>query len=352
MVNRKGQGGPHHVYEHTLSRRGFAMPVACIHSVRRPRNPSILGRRIRDVSGLFLFHFLRENFYKVALEGGAKSTVDSLRRPLFTNFPVALPSADEQHSIVEFVGRESTKIDKLVEEQRRLLELLKEKRQSVISHAVTQGLNPDAPLKPSGIEWLGDVPAHWEVGPVKRFFISLDGRRIPLSSEERSYRGGEYPYYGASGIIDYIDAFIFDEELVLVSEDGANLLNRSTPIAFVAVGQYWVNNHAHILKPPDSNVRFWAERLEMMDLTPFITGSAQPKLTIESLNNLKIAVPPTEAERTAIQDFIIAETAKLDALAAEAQHAIDLLQERRTALISAATTGQIDVRQIAQKEAA
>jgi type I restriction enzyme S subunit len=124
------------------------------------------------------------------------------------------------------------------------------------------------------------------------------------------------------------------------------------PIAFVATGKYWVNNHAHILKPLDQNLVFWAERIEAVDLTPFITGSAQPKLTSEALNGLCIAVPPTEAERRAIQDHIVAVSANLDALAAEAQSAIDLLQERRTALISAAVIGQIDVRGLAERTAA
>lgn len=270
----------------------------------------------------------------------------------FKDLLFPLPPKSEQQNIAAFLDRETEKIDALVAEQQRLMELLKEKRQAVISHAVTQGLNPDAPKKPSGIEWLGDVPAHWEVGPVKRFFVSLDGRRVPLSSEERSYRGGEFPYYGASGIIDSIDAFIFDEDLVLVSEDGANLLNRSTPIAFVATGKYWVNNHAHILRPCDGNLMYWAELLDSIDISPVVTGSAQPKFTVEALKNLKIAVPPLAEERADIEKFMKAELAKFDTLTAEAQRAIDLLQERRTALISAAVTGQIDVRQLTEKRAA
>lgn len=258
--------------------------------------------------------------------------------------PVPVPPPSEQTQIAAFLDRETAKIDGLVAEQRRLMALLKEKRQAVISHTVTRGLNPHAPMKPSGVEWLGDVPTHWEVGPVKRFFASHNPRRVPLSGEERSGRNGDFPYYGASGIIDNIDEFIFDEDMVLVSEDGANLVNRSTPIAFVATGKYWVNNHAHILKPLDGNLVFWAERLEMIDLAPFITGSAQPKLTSEALNSLMISVPPTATERLSIQNHIVDEAAKFDTLTAETQRAIDLLQERRTALISAAVTGQIDVR--------
>ena len=255
-----------------------------------------------------------------------------------------VPPAGEQVSMIAFLDRETTKIDALVEEQRRLIELLKEKRQAVISRAVTKGLNPNTPMKDSRVEWLGQVPVHWTVGAVKRFFSVLDGRRIPLSSEERGSKGGEFPYYGASGVIDWIDEFIFDEDLVLVSEDGANLLNRATPIAFVATGKYWVNNHAHILRPLDGNLVFWAARIETIDLTPFVTGSAQPKLTIEALGNLMIAVPPDEAERLAIERHVVEEAGKLDALMKEAADAMQLLQERRSAIISAAVTGKIDVR--------
>lgn len=257
---------------------------------------------------------------------------------------LATPPLPEQRTIAAFLNRETAKIDALVAEQRRLIELLQEKRQAVISHAVTKGLNPDVRMKPSGIEWLGDVPEHWEVGPIKHFFISLDGRRIPLSTEERADKQGEYPYYGASGVIDYVDEFLFDEDLVLVSEDGANLLNRSTPIAFVATGKFWVNNHAHILKPADNYLVFWAERIEAVDLFPFVTGSAQPKFTADALMNLRIAVPPDLSERQQIEHYVVNGTKSLSSLIATSEQALTLLQERRTALISAAVTGKIDVR--------
>ena len=194
------------------------------------------------------------------------------------------------------------------------------------------------------MEWLGEVPEHWVIGAIKRFCKVLDGRRIPLSAQERGSRSGDIPYYGASGIIDWIDEHIFDEDLVLVSEDGANLLNRSTPIAFVVRGKYWVNNHAHILKPMDQNLIFWAERIETIDLRPFVTGSAQPKLTIEALANVVIAVPSDESERSAIESYIVQEVQRLDELVLEANTARGLLLERRSALISAAVTGKIDVR--------
>ena len=309
---------------------------------------------IKSVHPPYFAHLFKSTVYIQAL----RTTTDLIRdgqEIRYSNFvQVDLPliPLDEQVAIAAFLDRETAKIDTLVSEQQRLIELLKEKRQAVISRAVTKGLNTCVPMKPSGIEWLGDVPEHWIVGPIKKFFKFHDGRRIPLSGEERSGCTGDFPYYGASGVIDWIDRFIFNEDMVLVSEDGANLINRATPIAFVATGKYWVNNHAHIIQPPDQNLAFWAERIESIDLVPFITGSTQPKLTAEALSNLMIAVPPSESERVAIQKHFVALADEIDALTAEAQRGIDLMQERRTALISAAATGKIDVRGMPKSGAA
>jgi type I restriction enzyme S subunit len=310
-------------------------------------NPRLIRLRCsEEVEPEYLAEVMRSDFifqqFASLTRGG---TMDVINIGTLKELIIAIPPLQEQQDVLAGVQEEVGQIEALMEEQRRLIELLKEKRQAVISHAVTKGLNPDASMRPSGVDWLGDVPSHWEIGAIKRFFSVLDGRRVPLSSEERALRPGQFPYYGASGVIDSIDEFIFDEDLILVSEDGANLLNRSTPIAFVARGRYWVNNHAHILKPLDDALTYWAERIETINLTPVITGSAQPKLTIEALLNLRIAVPPSGQERLAIQNYVVYQSGKLDRLLDEATKAIDLLQERRSALISAAVTGKIDVRQ-------
>jgi type I restriction enzyme S subunit len=300
-----------------------------------------------DVLGIFAHHLFRsipfqDEFYRYGK--GIVADLWSTNYSEMKSIVLAVPPLPEQSAIAAFLGRETAKIDALVAEQEQLVELLKEKRQAVISHAVTKGLDPNVPMRDSGVEWLGEVPEHWTVGAIKNFYEFLDGKRIPLSGEERSSRSGEYPYYGASGVIDWIDDFIFDEDLVLVSEDGANLFCRSTPIAFVARGKYWVNNHAHILRPSDNALIYWAERIETIDLTPVLSGSAQPKLTSEALANIRIAIPPTYEERLDIQMFISQEAEGIDALVSQAQRAITLLKERRSALISAAVTGKIDVR--------
>ncbi|MGV0747879.1 restriction endonuclease subunit S [Mycolicibacter minnesotensis] len=187
--------------------------------------------------------------------------------------------------------------------------------------------------------WLGSVPSHWTIAPVKRFLRSLDHIRIPLSTTERGTRQGEYPYYGASGVVDHVDSYLFDASNVLVSEDGANLLARRTPIAFVARGKYWVNNHAHILEPLDSDEPdFWAHRIESEKVAPFVTGAAQPKLTIEALMNLSISAPPTIEERRSIVRFLDRETAKTDALITKQEQLIAAVREDRTATITHAVT--------------
>jgi type I restriction enzyme S subunit len=298
--------------------------------------------------GGFLAWFIRCHPNKAYLETEAKGlTRYGIDKSSIKDMSLAYPPLAEQKKIRCFLDRETARIDLLITKKTRFIELLKEKRQAVITQAVTKGLDDSVPMKDSGVKWLGKVPAHWVVAPLKNFFISQDGRRIPLSSEERGGMHGEYPYYGASGIIDKINKYIFDEDLILVSEDGANLTYRSTPISFIACGKYWVNNHAHVLKPIDSCLIFWSERVESVDMVPYISGATQPKLTIESLMNIRISAPPTEEERMHIGNHIQRTARRIDLLVEKTTRSIDLLKEHRAALITAAVTGKIDVREVA-----
>ena len=289
---------------------------------------------------LFRAYDLQKVFYSMG-EGMRQS----LKMDELNKMPVVLPSEDEQKRIVAFLDTETTRIDNLIAKQEKLIELLEEQRKSIISHAVTKGLNPNAPMKDSGVEWLGEVPEHWIISRVKFNFRNLDSKRIPLTSEERSYRQGVYPYYGASGIIDYVNSFIFEEDLVLFSEDGANLAYRSMPIAFVAKGKYWVNNHAHILKPFDNLTAYWACVLESVDVNLSITGATQPKITAENLGNICISFPPSFEERLSINNYILEESLKIDTLILKQNQLIEKLKEYRASIISHAVTGKIDIRE-------
>jgi type I restriction enzyme S subunit len=274
------------------------------------------------------------------------SAQPKLTKDNLASIKLPTPPLDEQEKIARFLDYKTKQIDKLIAKKETLIEKLDEKRTSLISHAVTKGLDVNVPMKDSGIEWLGEIPKHWEVKNLRYICEFLNKRRIPLSSEERGSMSDKiYPYYGASGIIDYVENFIFDEPTILIAEDGANLLSRSTPLAFIAEGKYWVNNHAHILKPFSGNFKYWANLLCIIEYDYWITGSAQPKLTKDNLGSIKLADPPVQ-EQQKIAEYLDKKTAQIEEQKTKIQQAIDVLKEYRTALITNAVTGKIDVSQV------
>ena len=196
--------------------------------------------------------------------------------------------------------------------------------------------------KESGLEWIGEMPAHWAISKVRHEFESLDHLRVPLNAETRgSMKSKFYDYYGASGVIDKVEAYIFDEPLILIGEDGANLYLRSTPLAFKAIGKYWVNNHAHVLRPRHGNIDFLTNMLESLDYTHSITGAAQPKLTGGRLMNITVAIPSL-SEQTQIANFLDDKTQKIDKLIRAKERKIELLGEYRASLINQAVTKGLD----------
>ena len=162
---------------------------------------------------------------------------------------------------------------------------------------------------------LGVIPEDWDVKLLSEVVDFLDGKRKPIKSSERN--SGEFPYYGASGIIDYVNDYIFDDALILLGEDGENILSRNLPLAFKVKGKIWVNNHAHVLKPLVGNdITYLTDYLESLDYSLLNSGTAQPKLNKQACLNIKIACPPLP-EQTAIatalsdMDALIAQTEKL-----------------------------------------
>ena len=260
----------------------------------------------------------------------------------FKRLPIIEISRNLQSAIADFLDEKTAKVDEAIAIKERQIALLQERKQIIIQQAVTKGLNPNAPMKDSGVDWIGQIPEHWEVRNLRYAFRFLNHRRVPISAAERENVTGEYPYYGASGIIDYVSGYIFDEDLILIAEDGANLLSKSTPLAFVATGKYWVNNHAHILKPRIEGFRYWAELLSCADYTVHISGAAQPKLTKERLGGFRIPVPPV-CEIAEITSLVEGMDAKFDACVELELQQIASLKEYKTTLINSAVTGKIKV---------
>lgn len=142
-----------------------------------------------------------------------------------------------------------------------------------------------------------EIPSNWCWVRFGTALINRDSERIPLSVDERSKLKKEYDYYGASGVIDKVDRFIFDKPLLLIGEDGANLLTRSKPIAFIASGKYWVNNHAHVLDAPAGvSLDYIALYINAIGLAPYVTGTAQPKMNQEKMNSILLPLPPTSEQ--------------------------------------------------------
>ena len=275
-----------------------------------------------------------------------------------------LPPLPEQSRIADFLDKETAKIDELVAEQERLMELLKEKRQAVISHAVTKGLNPKAALKPSSIEWLGDVPAHWYVGPVKRLIEKVESGTSVNSTDEPAEEG-------KLGVLKtscvYSGKFEPWENKTVVAEDltrvscplkaGTLIVSRMNTPELIGAAGLVTSAPANLFLPDrlwqisftDTNasfVHYWTlTSLYRAQVSSVCTGtsSTMKNLGQDQFGCFPIATPPLK-EQALIAAFLDKETVQFDTLTAEAQRAIDLLQERRTALISASVTGQIDVR--------
>lgn len=313
------------------------------------------------VTGRFVYYYLSSNFYKVALGGNAKSTVDSLRLPQFLNFEFSLPTVKEQNHIVDFLDHETAQIDTLIAKQEKLIELLKEKRQAVISHAVTKGLNPNVPMKNSGVKWLGEVPEHWKIPRLKqliRYGSSISygivqpgealDEGIPFIQTTNISKGSfeledfqktslsiesNYPRSRLEGgeVILGIRASIGAAFVVPMSFKGVNL---SRGIARIIPN--------HLLR---SDFLVWFFKSNAVDQYWGLSkqGSTFSEVSIETVKELSVVIPPIK-EQIDIANYVENESSKFEKLMLSAENQKNLLTERRTALISAAVTGKIDVR--------
>ena len=176
-----------------------------------------------------------------------------------------------------------------------------------------------------------EIPKTWKWIRFGEVTINRDSERIPLSKDVRENHKKNYDYYGASGVIDKVEDYIFNKPLLLIGEDGANLLNRSTPIAFIAEGKYWVNNHAHVLDGiSEGLLEFVCRHINAISLEPYVTGSAQPKMNQAKMNSIVLRIPPLEE-----QNRIVAKVDELMALCDKLKDSIQEAQSTQTHLADA-----------------
>jgi type I restriction enzyme S subunit len=176
-----------------------------------------------------------------------------------------------------------------------LLEKIVAERAKLVKDGKIKNQKPLAPIDES--EDRAEPPEGWAITRFGNVLFNRDAERVPLSVDERKTRQGEYDYYGASGVIDSIDDYLFDKPLLLIGEDGANLINRSSPIAFMARGKYWVNNHAHVLDGlSEGLLQYVCLHINAISLEPYVTGTAQPKMNQAKMNSIVLAIPPAKEQ--------------------------------------------------------
>ena len=236
----------------------------------------ILSGFISSINAFFLFYYLKCYFRQYIILSCRNGSVPYITLPVLYNFEIPLPPLEVQNEIVRILDTFTSHTAELQAE----LQARKEQYEYYRNKLLTFDENDER------VKWmkLGNICDNY------------DRKRKAVTASNRV--SGPYPYYGASGIVDYVNSFIFDGDFLLISEDGANLLARNTPIAFSIKGKNWVNNHAHILKFQDMCTQKYVEYyINMIDVSQYVSGGAQPKLNQENLNKIPIPIPPLSEQQ-------------------------------------------------------
>ena len=314
-----------------------------------------------DENHRYIHYLLRSSAYRSAymrMSKGIRVSQWDLEPGLFSRIRILLPTKSEQRAIADFLDRETAKIDELIAKKQRLIELLEEKRAALITHAVTRGLNPDAPLRDSDIEWLGQIPAHWEVRPLKRCGRVVGGTGFP--DEYQWLSDEELPFYKVAELGKSSDGRTVGDSSHTISPDTASELGAEiippNSIVYAKIGAALLLNRRRLTTRPcciDNNMSaFIPDKvnpewsllwMSILDFRELANPGAVPSLSEGYQVTLPFAVPP-DPEQCAIVAKVRQTTDRLDGLRRKILIAIDRLKEYRTALITAGVIGKIDVR--------
>ena len=286
-----------------------------------------------------LLYLLSDTFNKqVSAICSSRVKMPKINQEELSTILVPLPPLAEQHRIVAKIEELLPKVEEYGKAQNALnklnAELPERLKKSILQEAISGRLVPQDPndepasvlhaqirkekeqlvkagklKKKDLIETLisedeipFEIPESWEWVRFGTITINRDSERIPLSVDERSRLEKKYDYYGASGVIDKVDRYLFNKPLLLIGEDGANLINRSTPIAFIARGEYWVNNHAHVLDYLNEDLmQYMCWYINAISLVDYVTGTAQPKMNQEKMNSILVALPPLAEQHRIVE---------------------------------------------------
>lgn len=284
-----------------------------------------INSAIPKINSLCLYYYLcTENFVQNLFSMASATTIAIVNKSKMESCAFPLPPLSEQQRIVERIEELFAKLDEAKEGLQEAADSFAVRKAAILHKAFTGELTK---------QWRrenGVSDESWEEKKLGEITENQDSKRIPLSKSQRDNMNRIYDYYGASGIIDKVDDYIFEGKKLLIGEDGANLVTRSKDIAFIADGKYWVNNHAHILDVKDTVLLMYlCHYINNMDLIPYVTGSAQPKLTQAKMNNIKIFLPtiPEQHEIVRLIDDLLARERSAQQATEQALASIELMKK-------------------------
>ena len=304
---------------------GIVSPAYCVYKLTKDSNPKYLHYLYK--TPLYLAEFARHS----------TGVIPSRWRMYTDDFGQVvslLPPRKEQDAIVEYLDEKMAKIDAAIAQQQKMIDLLNEREQIIINRAVTKGLNPNAKMKDSGVEWIGEVPEHWEVRKLKHIARLQSGDTI--SSDSFTEEG--YPVFGGNGFRGYTNRYTNDGDYVLIGRQGALCGNVN-----YAHGQFFASEHAVVVYPYHKENLVWlGEVIRASNLNQYSQSAAQPGLAVSSIQNISYPYPPMD-ERDEIALYIEKNIKVIEEGIENYQQQISLLQERKQIIINEVVTGKVKV---------
>jgi type I restriction enzyme, S subunit len=332
--------------------QGIVSPAYLIFKPNKELNPQFLKYQLRD-------KYFIDQFMISSLSVGTIQR--QIKNHLLRAIQIPIPSQEEQQKIAAFLDTETTRIDNLISKQEKLIKLLEEQRKSIISHVVTKGLNPNVPMKDSGVDWLGDVPEHWKIGKIKRWFNTLSGGTPDSNNYVRYYKDGTHPWLRTTdlnnGVLTSFEIGITDEAIkessckyvpensVLIAMYGGdgtigkNALLRFKSTINQALCALIPNTHFN----PEYTF-FYIQFYRPYWMVNAMGGRKDPNINQQQIQDAYFLQPPI-AEQNKIVDFLKKEHSRIDIFVLKQNKLIEKLKEYRSSIISHAVTGKIDVRE-------
>ena len=288
----------------------------------------------KEIYGKFLYYYLRENFYKEIEKSNAKSTVDSIRLPMLLDFPVVFPvKIQKQQAIADYLDKKCGEIDKVVETEKSIIEKLKEYKQSIITEAVTKGLDKSVQLKDSGIEWIGKIPQHWKICRLKNYASICNGQDFKDVEDEN----GNIPVIGSGGEFSKAKECLYNGESVLLGRKGT--IDKPMYIN----GSFWTVDTMYYTRLKNITFgKYFYYLCKTINFDFYQNGSTLPSMTQRDLNSIQFPLPNLR-EQQQIADYLDKKCGEIDKTIADKEQLIEKFTEYKKSLIYECVTGKKEV---------